>query len=212
MQRISAAAAAQRKENALKREHLHPLSRSDIQYDFLECIFSNTQAVFIDSYQTLNKDPPGTKVTFRDAYVNSIVHSPRAPKQLLDYMRDSPEFATDFAKLALIVNVGRTDGNMACKCAPSSPSSPWTLGPCPVSLAWRHTHSYHIKSSQNCVPPARRTIQYRRCRTRMETSTMCNASELSLDPVVSLTARRYLRILIKSWLLQSVLAISHIFL
>ncbi|OCH96564.1 hypothetical protein OBBRIDRAFT_765432 [Obba rivulosa] len=102
-----------RKHLAVKHYDGEPLTRVDLQYDFLHHLFTNPQAVFTDPYKTLHGDPPGTKVTFRDLYVNSLIHSPRCSKALRDKLTDTPEFGTEFAMMSLLSNVGRINTTMA---------------------------------------------------------------------------------------------------
>jgi Ino eighty subunit 1 len=115
MSRHSSPQPAHRKTLPIKRNDAEPITRSDLQYDLLHYIFSDTHTVFTDSHHTLRGDPPGTKVTFHDLYVNALVKSPRASKVLREKMLDTPEFGTDFAKLALLANVGRINTTMACE-------------------------------------------------------------------------------------------------
>lgn len=106
--------ALSRKALAIKRINNEPLTRADLQYDVLANIFSDTRAVFTDPYPTLGGRPAGSKVTFRDLYINAILHSPKASKILKDKIYDSPDFANDFAMLALLANVGRINTTMSC--------------------------------------------------------------------------------------------------
>jgi Ino eighty subunit 1 len=98
----------------VKRTDGELISRADLQYDLLCNIFSDEHVVFTDPHPTVHGDPANTKVNFRDLYVNTLIRSPRASKVLRDKMLDVPDFATDFAKLALLANVGRINTTMAC--------------------------------------------------------------------------------------------------
>ena len=100
---------------AIKRADAEPLTRSDLQYDLLKCIFDDEQAVFTDPFETLGRKPAGSKVTFRDLYVNALVNSPRCSKNIKDKMVETPEFGNDFAKISLLANVGRINTTMACE-------------------------------------------------------------------------------------------------
>ncbi|KAJ8520919.1 hypothetical protein ONZ45_g2309 [Pleurotus djamor] len=102
-----------RKTFAIKRVDGEPLTRADIQYDLLNAIFSDDHNVFTSPHQTLAGSPPGTKVCFRDLYISSIMHSAKATKILKDKMEDVPNFARDFAMLALLTNVGRINTTMS---------------------------------------------------------------------------------------------------
>ncbi|KAF8078411.1 hypothetical protein FPV67DRAFT_1465168 [Lyophyllum atratum] len=103
--------APQKRTVALKRVDGEPLTRVDIQYDVLHHIFHDTHEVFTDPYPS--GDTPAPKITFRDLYLKTILHSPKATKALKDKMADSNMFAEDFAMLALLVNVGRVNTTMS---------------------------------------------------------------------------------------------------
>lgn len=81
-----------------------------MQYDLLDCIFSNDQKVFTS--QTRGKPP--TKVSFGDLYVNALYNSNKCSKVLKDKMVETPEFAIELAKISLLTNVGRINTTMAC--------------------------------------------------------------------------------------------------
>ncbi|KAI0639239.1 hypothetical protein C8Q77DRAFT_1152229 [Trametes polyzona] len=102
-----------RKTLAVKRADGEPLTRVDLQYDMLSHIFADKHAVFTDPYTTIRGDPAGTKVTFRDLYVNALIHSPRCSKASRDKIRESPEFGNEFAMISLLSNVGRINTTMA---------------------------------------------------------------------------------------------------
>ncbi|EJC98698.1 uncharacterized protein FOMMEDRAFT_149067 [Fomitiporia mediterranea MF3/22] len=102
-----APAAARR--GALKRADGQPLTRHDLQYDVLSYIFNDENAVFTDPFSS----PPGEKVTFRDLYVSAIVRAPKTARSVRDKIAESSAFATDFAMLSLLANVGRVNTSMA---------------------------------------------------------------------------------------------------
>ncbi|KAK7694486.1 hypothetical protein QCA50_001672 [Cerrena zonata] len=102
-----------RKSLAVKHLDGEPLSRADLQYDFLYYLFSNTRTVFTDPFTTIHGAPPGTKVTFRDLYVNSLVQSARCSKVTRERLVDNPVFGDEFAKISLLSNVGRINTTMA---------------------------------------------------------------------------------------------------
>ncbi|PPQ69069.1 hypothetical protein CVT25_004245 [Psilocybe cyanescens] len=103
-------AATQRRVVPIKRADGEPLTRLDIQYDFLQGVFDNTQEVFSDPYAAGTE---GKKLCFRDLYIKAILNSPKATKNLKDKMNESPIFTLDFAMLALLVNVGRVNTTMS---------------------------------------------------------------------------------------------------
>ena len=96
---------------ALKRADGEPLTRTDVQYDLLHAIFGDSHSVFTDPYLA---NGPGDKLCFRDLYIKSISHSPKATKALKDKMTESSVFSVDFAMLSLLVNVGRINTTMSC--------------------------------------------------------------------------------------------------
>ena len=59
--------------------------------------------------------PGKPHVNFCDLYVNALFNSSKCSKVLKDKMVDTPEFAIEFAKIALLTNVGRINTTMACE-------------------------------------------------------------------------------------------------
>ena len=112
---LYSAQTTSRKTLAVKHLDGEPLTRADLQHDLLNYIFSNKQAVFTDPYRTIHGDPPRTLVTFRDLYINCLLHSPRCSKAFREKIMDSPDFGDEFAKMSLLSNVGRINTTMACK-------------------------------------------------------------------------------------------------
>ena len=105
---------APRRVVPIKRADGEPLTRADIQYDLLHAIFSDPNEVFSNPYIPDDTEAGG-KLCFRDLYIGSILHSPKATKALKDKMNDSSEFSLDFAMLSLLVNVGRVNTTMSCE-------------------------------------------------------------------------------------------------
>ena len=99
-----------RKTLPIKRTDAEPLSREDLQYDLLYYIFTDRTKAFIDY---LAPDQP--VVNFCDLYVNALYNSPKCSKVLKDKMVETPAFAIEFAKIALLTNVGRINTTMACE-------------------------------------------------------------------------------------------------
>lgn len=100
------------RDQAIRRNDCEPLTRADIQYDMLKCVFEDTRAVFTNIPP---RGPQGNKATFRDLYIYTLLASPLATRTLREQVARYPEFATDFAKIALLVNVGRINTKMACE-------------------------------------------------------------------------------------------------
>ena len=98
-----------RKTLPIKRADAEPLTREDLQYDLLYYIFTDHTKAFVDF---LAPDHP--VVNFCDLYVNALYNSPKCSKVLKDKMVETPAFAIEFAKIALLTNVGRINTTMAC--------------------------------------------------------------------------------------------------
>ncbi|ESK98403.1 hypothetical protein Moror_153 [Moniliophthora roreri MCA 2997] len=97
----------------LKKSDGEPLTRADIQFALLSNIFSDQHQVFTDPNPTLDGRPANSQVSFRDLYVNAIIHSPKSPKALKDKMVIDHIFATDYAMICLLANVGRINTTMS---------------------------------------------------------------------------------------------------
>ncbi|KAJ7225776.1 hypothetical protein GGX14DRAFT_422304 [Mycena pura] len=100
--------SARRTKRSVAIEHTdgQPITRADVQYDVLSHIFADETKAFTDPTSQ------ATKLSFRDLYVNYILRSPKAKSVLKDKL-STPTFATDFAMLALLVNVGRIAATMS---------------------------------------------------------------------------------------------------
>lgn len=99
-----------RKALPIKKNDAEPLTREDVQYDLLNHLFTDKQAVFTDP-----NNPKGCKVTFADLYVSALYSSSKCSKVLKEKMVETPAFSIEFAKIALLTNVGRINTTMACK-------------------------------------------------------------------------------------------------
>jgi Ino eighty subunit 1 len=99
-----------RKALPIKRNDAEPLTREDVQFDLLNHIFLDSNAVFTSPV-------PGksTKVTFSELYVSALYNSSKCSKVLKDKMVDTPAFAIELAKISLLTNVGRINTTMACE-------------------------------------------------------------------------------------------------
>jgi len=102
-----------RKVVPIKRFEDEPLTRRDIQYDLLRRIFSDPCAVFTNPWPDSRGAFP-ERLTFGELYIKTILNSAKATKNFRDRLRESNEFAEDFAMLALLVNTGRINTTMSC--------------------------------------------------------------------------------------------------
>ncbi|KAK7058782.1 hypothetical protein VNI00_001406 [Paramarasmius palmivorus] len=98
-----------RKALPIKRNDAEMLTREDIQFNLLEHIFNNTQAVFTPAPPA----KPDQKVTFRDLYTAGLYNSNKCSKVVKEKMVETPAFALELAKISLLTNVGRINTTMA---------------------------------------------------------------------------------------------------
>ena len=120
MPAATSAANKQQKEKkiiALKYSDGHPLTRQDLQYDLLDRIFSDPRQVFTNPYPTNPGQPLQPRITFRDLYLSTILHSPKCSRGPRDKALENEDFGTEFAKISLLTNVGRINTTMACSCS-----------------------------------------------------------------------------------------------
>lgn len=54
-------------------------------------------------------------LTFKELYMEALLHSGKCTKAMRDKMLLDEEFAEDFAKVCLLVNVGRINTTLACE-------------------------------------------------------------------------------------------------
>jgi Ino eighty subunit 1 len=101
-----------RKMTPIRRADGEAFTRQDIQFDFLNHVFSDESKVFTDPY---SQDQSYSRLTFGELYVGTLLQSSKCSKALRDKMLESPPFALDFAKLALLANVGRINSTQACE-------------------------------------------------------------------------------------------------
>ncbi|KAJ8596536.1 hypothetical protein M405DRAFT_153221 [Rhizopogon salebrosus TDB-379] len=97
-----------RKALPIKRNDAEPLTREDVQFDLLHHIFNDRHKVFTPQAPTEE-----SKVHFCDLYVNALYMSHKCSKVLKDKMAETPAFAVELAKFALLTNAGRINTTMA---------------------------------------------------------------------------------------------------
>ena len=86
------------------------LTRQDVQFDLLDCIFKDDTKAFTDQR-------PGNssqKLCFKDLYISALFQSSKCSKVLKDKMKETPAFAIELGKISLLANVGRINTTMAC--------------------------------------------------------------------------------------------------
>jgi Ino eighty subunit 1 len=95
----------------LKKEDGVPLWRKDIQYDFLKYVFEDEKLVF-------HKASDGSfGHTFADIYLDAMAKSSKCSKILKEKLLSDRPAAVNMAMVCLLVNVGRMNTTLNCKCA-----------------------------------------------------------------------------------------------
>jgi hypothetical protein len=95
-----------------------PLLRRVLQWDALETIFTAVEPRFTPpSYSdaALPLFPTDRTWSFAELYLDCIANSSKANRNLKDKMSESTAFAVNFAKLCLLINVGRINTTLACE-------------------------------------------------------------------------------------------------
>lgn len=94
------------------------LLRRDLQWDALEAIFTSPTPRFTPPTYTDTAVPlfPTDRTwSFAELYLDCLANSSKANKNLKDKMSESTAFAVNFAKLCLLINVGRINTTLACE-------------------------------------------------------------------------------------------------
>lgn len=87
----------------LKKKDGEPLWRKDIQYDFLNYIFSDEHAVFTNRYTGEGGN------TFATLYIDAMARSSKCSRVLALKLLGDREMALNIAKVCLLVNIGRVN-------------------------------------------------------------------------------------------------------
>lgn len=102
----------------LKKPDGVALLRHDLQYDLLALLFNNVTYRFTPpNYPspTTALFPTDRTWSFAELYLDAISNSSKANKSLKDKMSESTEYAVNFAKICLLINVGRINTTLACE-------------------------------------------------------------------------------------------------
>jgi hypothetical protein len=114
----------------LRKNDAEPLTREDVQYDLLNYLFADNSDVFTDPspiYKQEHPVEPLPRLTFRSLYINSLLWSGKLSGVVKDAMIGNRDFALEFAKIALLVNVGRINTTMACETLRSSMAKDYSI-------------------------------------------------------------------------------------
>lgn len=93
----------------LKKPDGVPLWRKDIQFEFLEAIFTDSKHVFTNSYDGRKE------CTFADVYIDAMARSSKTSKILRDKLMSERANALNMAMVCLLVNVGRMNTTLNCE-------------------------------------------------------------------------------------------------
>ncbi|KAF8543554.1 hypothetical protein BDD12DRAFT_188109 [Trichophaea hybrida] len=144
----------------LKKADGIPLWRVDIQYEFLQAVFKDTQPVFTNVYT-------GEKgYSFADIYVDAMARSSKTSKILRDKLLTERENALNMAMVCLLVNVGRM--NTTLNFFPEMKAQLRTYHAIPSLQA--HTDSNAYKQLQDA--PRLKSILKGACEDRAEPQTL----------------------------------------
>ena len=86
-----------------------PLFRRDIQYDLLECLFTDPREVFTSSFY-----PNKASLTFSQLYIEALIQSKNSSKVIQSKFKYDPEVAKNNAFVCVLVNVGKMNTTLTC--------------------------------------------------------------------------------------------------
>lgn len=93
----------------MKKEDGEPLWRGDIQFAFLNTVFSNDAKVFT------NASDGTTGHSFADIYIDAMAKSSKTSLILKEKLVTDRGAALDMAMICLLVNTGRMNTTVNCK-------------------------------------------------------------------------------------------------
>lgn len=85
----------------LKKKDGEPLWRADIQYEFLDYVFQNTDEAFTNTYDNTEGH------TFADIYIDAMARSSKTSKVLNEKLTGDRTAGVNMAMVCLLVNIGR---------------------------------------------------------------------------------------------------------
>ncbi|KPV77481.1 uncharacterized protein RHOBADRAFT_33646, partial [Rhodotorula graminis WP1] len=95
---------------AIKKLDSEPLLRSDIQWQVLDDIFADRSFRFTAPVDQ-NSDP--IYLNFDQLYLEAILSSTKTTQNIRQKLISNPQFAINYCKLCLLVNVGRVNTTLA---------------------------------------------------------------------------------------------------
>ncbi|PUU79546.1 hypothetical protein B9Z19DRAFT_1100761 [Tuber borchii] len=144
----------------LKKPDGVPLWRKDIQYEFLQAIFTDDKPVFTNSYDRR------AGLTFADVYIDAMARSSKTSKILRDKLTSERPNALNMAMVCLLVNVGRM--NTTLNFFPEMKAQLRTYHSIPSLQSYTDTHAY--KQLQDA--PRLKSILKGACEDRKEPVTL----------------------------------------
>ncbi|KAH8144331.1 uncharacterized protein LAJ45_11693 [Morchella importuna] len=144
----------------LKKPDGVPLWRKDIQFEFLEAIFTDSKQVFTNSYDGRKE------CTFADVYIDAMARSSKTSKILRDKLMSERANALNMAMVCLLVNVGRM--NTTLNFFPEMKAQLRTYHAIPSLQSYTDAHAY--KQLQDA--PRLKSILKGACEDRKEPLTL----------------------------------------
>lgn len=108
----------------IQKPENEPLSRSDIQYDFLSYIFENDTRAFTNQHDGTNSH------TFAEIYIDSLGRSPKINEMLKERLISEHSSAIRLGMLGLLVNLGRIDATTFANASEQKQAHANSLIPC----------------------------------------------------------------------------------
>ena len=99
------------RSQAIKKLDSEPLLRADIQWQVLDDIFADRSFRFTAPVDQ-NSDP--IYLNFDQLYLEAILSSTKTTQNIRQKLISNPQFAINYCKLCLLVNVGRVNTTLAC--------------------------------------------------------------------------------------------------
>ncbi|KAF3901453.1 hypothetical protein ABW21_db0205800 [Orbilia brochopaga] len=155
----------------LKKADGEPLWRKDIQYDWLNAIFTDETKVFTNCYNGERNQ------TFADVYIDAMARSSKTSKILHDKLRTDRPQAANMAMVCLLVNIGRM--NTTLNFFPEMRAQLRTYHAIPA-LQSRETDPNAYKQLQDA--PRLKSILKGACEDRREPTTLDGIIKVALIP------------------------------
>ncbi|BGP54758.1 hypothetical protein JCM8202_003266 [Rhodotorula sphaerocarpa] len=98
---------------AIKKLDSEPLLRQDIQWQVLEDIFADRSFRFTAPVDSKSAPAPPIYVNFDQLFLEAILSSMKTTQSVRSKLVANPEFAMNYCKICLLINVGRFNTTLA---------------------------------------------------------------------------------------------------